>query len=73
MRDRHTSAAFGRPCRIRDEDCDIEPLTEEDFTFDTGYDQNLVPAQTDYHVSYVLEMSKLAVIRKSNVWTLIFT
>ncbi|KAL2844903.1 fungal-specific transcription factor domain-containing protein [Aspergillus pseudodeflectus] len=61
-RDRHTAAAFGRPCRIRDEDCDIEPLTEEDFQFDSDCGQTLIPAQRDFHVSYVIEMSKLAVI-----------
>ncbi|PLB54004.1 hypothetical protein P170DRAFT_397008 [Aspergillus steynii IBT 23096] len=61
-RDRHVSAAFGRPFRIRDEDCDVEFLAEEDFTFDTAYMPGLIPAQEDHHVSYVLEMSKLAAI-----------
>ncbi|KAJ5112594.1 hypothetical protein N7532_000639 [Penicillium argentinense] len=61
-RDKHTSAAFGRPCRIRDEDCDVEELTEEDFEFDIGYDQALIPAQEAYQVSYVLEMIQLAAI-----------
>ncbi|KAH8587666.1 fungal-specific transcription factor domain-containing protein [Bisporella sp. PMI_857] len=62
IRDRHTSLAFGRPCSIRDEDCDVESLKEEDFIFDMGYDETLVPVQRGYHVSYVLEMSKLAII-----------
>ncbi|OHE91653.1 hypothetical protein CORC01_13043, partial [Colletotrichum orchidophilum] len=61
-RDRHTSAAFGRPCRIRDEDCDIEPLTEEDFEFDKNGDERLIPAQHEYHVSYVIEMARLTTI-----------
>ncbi|QMW38837.1 hypothetical protein G4B11_002073 [Aspergillus flavus] len=61
-RDRHTSAAFGRPCRIRDEDCDVEALNEDDFNFDNDYDQTLIPAQTDYHVAYALEMTRLATI-----------
>ncbi|KAL4894780.1 fungal-specific transcription factor domain-containing protein [Aspergillus ambiguus] len=61
-RDRHTCAAFGRPCHIRDEDCDVEPLTEEDFSIDICFDKRLIPAQRDFHVSYVLEMSKLAII-----------
>ncbi|KAJ5407841.1 hypothetical protein N7509_001724 [Penicillium cosmopolitanum] len=65
-RDRHTAGAFGRPTRIRDEDCDIEALTEEDFDFDTDFDQSLIPAQKDYHVSYVIEMAKLAALRESN-------
>ncbi|RAK71472.1 uncharacterized protein BO72DRAFT_473222 [Aspergillus fijiensis CBS 313.89] len=59
-RDRHTAAAFGQPCRIRDEDCDIEPLTQADFDFDDDYDHSLIPKQEDYHVLYVMEMSKLA-------------
>ncbi|KAK1473943.1 hypothetical protein CCUS01_05533, partial [Colletotrichum cuscutae] len=58
----HTSAAFGRPCRIRDEDCDIEPLTEEDFEFDKNGDERLIPAQHKYHVAYVMEMAKLTII-----------
>ncbi|KAB8271054.1 hypothetical protein BDV30DRAFT_228412 [Aspergillus minisclerotigenes] len=62
-RDRHTSAAFGRPCRIRDEDCDVEALDEDDFKFDNDYDQTLIPAQTDYHVAYALEMTRLASIQ----------
>lgn len=60
----HTSAAFGRPCRIRDEDCDIEALTEDDFNFDNDYDNNILPSQERFHISYVIEMSKLAVIRE---------
>ncbi|KAL3305054.1 cutinase transcription factor 1 beta [Colletotrichum asianum] len=61
-RERHLSAAFGRPCRIRDEDCDVEPLAEDDFNFDLDYDQRLIPTQQEYHVSYVLEMTRLASI-----------
>ncbi|UPL01149.1 hypothetical protein LCI18_012083 [Fusarium solani-melongenae] len=61
-RDRHTAACLGRPCRIRDEDCDIEPLTEDDLRFDECYDEELIPAQKDYHISYFIEMSNLAVI-----------
>ncbi|KAJ0423512.1 fungal-specific transcription factor domain-containing protein [Aspergillus carlsbadensis] len=61
-RDRHTAAAFGQPCRIRDEDCDIEPLTEDDLTFDLRYDENIIPQHEAFHVSYVLEMSKLVII-----------
>ena len=58
----HTSAAFGRPCRIRDEDCDIEALSEDDFNFDNGYDKSILPSQESFHISYGIEMSKLAVI-----------
>ncbi|KAK7425990.1 hypothetical protein QQZ08_007572 [Neonectria magnoliae] len=61
-RDRHTAACLGRPCRIRDEDCDIEPVTEDDLRFDECADEELIPAQKDYHISYFIEMSNLAVI-----------
>ncbi|KAM0549863.1 hypothetical protein ACHAPJ_009110 [Fusarium lateritium] len=61
-RDRHTAACLGRPCRIRDEDCDVEPLNEDDFYFDDGTNDSLIPPQKDYHVSYVLEMAKVAEI-----------
>lgn len=64
MRDRHLSLAFGKPCSIRDEDCDVEPLSKEDFTVDLDYAETLIPLQTAHHVSYVLEMSKLAVVRE---------
>ncbi|KAF5007707.1 hypothetical protein FDECE_5955 [Fusarium decemcellulare] len=62
IRDRHTAACFGRPCRVRDEDCDVEPMTEQDLTFDQGFDETLVPVQKDYHVAYFLEMAKLSEI-----------
>ncbi|CAI7618911.1 unnamed protein product [Penicillium bialowiezense] len=62
IRDRHTAAAFGRPCRIQDEDCDVGAPTAEDFRFDEDYDQSLIGPQRDYHVSYFLEMTKLTII-----------
>jgi hypothetical protein len=37
----------------------------EDMNFDLDYDQSLIPMQQDYHVSYVLAMSDLAVMRMS--------
>ncbi|KAF2018112.1 hypothetical protein BU24DRAFT_491146 [Aaosphaeria arxii CBS 175.79] len=60
VRDRHTAAAFGRPCRIQDIDCDVQPLTELDFTFDSAFDTDLIPAQETYHIDYTLEMARLA-------------
>ncbi|PYI00841.1 hypothetical protein BO78DRAFT_30015 [Aspergillus sclerotiicarbonarius CBS 121057] len=62
IRDRHTSAAFGQPCRIRDEDCDVDLPTEEDLNFDVDYDEALIPGQKDFHTFYFLEMTKLATI-----------
>ncbi|RSM14771.1 hypothetical protein CDV31_005205 [Fusarium ambrosium] len=62
VRDRQAAAALGRPCRIRDEDCDIEPLCEADFTFDRETTLATVGMQERYHVSYVISMSSLAVL-----------
>ena len=61
MRDRHTAAAFGRPYRIRDEDCDVEALTPADLNFDVDSQIPLAIHQV-VHEHYVLEMSKLATI-----------
>ncbi|RSL56704.1 hypothetical protein CEP53_006697 [Fusarium sp. AF-6] len=62
VRDRQAAAALGRPCRIRDEDCDIEPLCEADFTFDRETILATVGMQERYHVSYAISMSSLAVL-----------
>jgi hypothetical protein len=64
-RDRHTAACLGKPCRIRDEDCDIEPLTEEDFYFDDDHNDPLITRQKEYHTALAIEMSKAAEIRES--------
>lgn len=64
IRDRHAAAALGRPCRIRDEDCDIEPPTEDDLLFDGNTDGSLAPAQSQHHVAYFLEITKLSNIRE---------
>ncbi|KAF4345614.1 cutinase transcription factor 1 alpha [Fusarium beomiforme] len=61
-RDRHTAACLGKPCRIRDEDCDIEPLTEEDFYFDDDHNDPLITRQTGYHTAFAMEMTKAAEI-----------
>ncbi|KAL6405319.1 hypothetical protein AUP68_11071 [Ilyonectria robusta] len=62
IRDRHAAAALGRPCRIRDEDCDVEPPSEEDLLIDEDPDEQLIPAQDPCHTSYFLEISKLSII-----------
>ena len=53
---------MGRPTRIRDEDCDVEPLTELDFHFDDIVDSPLILPFETYHISYVIEMVKLLAI-----------
>lgn len=62
VRDRHAAAALGRPCRINDEDCDVEMLVADDFFFDQQCDNRLVCVQRRYHQLYAIEMVKLAVI-----------
>lgn len=64
IRDRHAAAALGRPCRIRDEDCDIEPPTEDDLLFDANTDSSLVPAQSQHQVDYFLEITRISNIRE---------
>ncbi|KAF4495923.1 Cutinase transcription factor 1 alpha [Fusarium agapanthi] len=61
-RDRHTAACLGKPCRIRDEDCDIEPLTEEDFYFDDDHNDPLITRQEEHHTALAIEMAKAAEI-----------
>ncbi|RGP66301.1 hypothetical protein FSPOR_6679 [Fusarium sporotrichioides] len=61
-RDRHTAACLGKPCRIRDEDCDIEPVTEADLYFDDVTDDPLIPSQKEYHTAFFIEMRKAAEI-----------
>ncbi|KAF5570966.1 cutinase transcription factor 1 alpha [Fusarium phyllophilum] len=63
-RDRHTAACLGKPCRIRDEDCDIEPLTEEDFYFDDDHNDPLITRQEEHHTALAIEMTKAAEIRE---------
>ncbi|OJZ85480.1 hypothetical protein ASPFODRAFT_208623 [Aspergillus luchuensis CBS 106.47] len=30
-------SSFEQPCRFRDEDCDVDPPSEDDFSFNRGY------------------------------------
>ncbi|KAH7196500.1 fungal-specific transcription factor domain-containing protein [Fusarium flagelliforme] len=61
-RDRHTAACLGKPCRIRDEDCDIEPPTEADLYYDDVTDDPLIPPQNEHQTAFFLEMRKAAEI-----------
>ncbi|RTE70314.1 hypothetical protein BHE90_015293 [Fusarium euwallaceae] len=62
VRDRHAAGALGRPCRIRDEDCDVEQLSEADFEVDGKTMLQVLGQQEKYHVSYAIHMAKLAVL-----------
>ncbi|KAM0424111.1 hypothetical protein ACHAPD_002597 [Fusarium lateritium] len=63
----HTAACLGKPCRVRDEDCDIEPVTEADLYFDDVMDDPLIPPQKEYHTAFFIEMSKAAEIRRLSI------
>ncbi len=39
-------------------------LNSEDFAIDRDYDRSLICEEQDYHRAYVIEMAKLAQIRK---------
>ncbi|KAK5202738.1 hypothetical protein LTR41_011513 [Exophiala xenobiotica] len=67
IRDKHTSAALGRPFRINREDCDVEALLEPDFEFDSKVQASIIPAQRKHNIFYVIHMSKLAILRKSSI------
>ncbi|KAF9885353.1 hypothetical protein FE257_012970 [Aspergillus nanangensis] len=61
-RERQASAALGVPNRIRDNDCDIEPVRESDLAeaVSPKLGAQVIPEQTPEQVSYIIEMSKLA-------------
>lgn len=45
-------------------------LTADDMLVDDGYDTSILGVQERYHVSYVVEVSKMAVIRMSTLFSL---
>lgn len=61
VRERQSAASLGLPMRVRDEDCDIEPLTTADLQYDAD-DSPLTalgsPAQE--HLVYSVKMVELA-------------
>ncbi|KAL4947585.1 fungal-specific transcription factor domain-containing protein [Aspergillus filifer] len=62
IRDRHAAASLGRPCRINDEDCDVEMLGMDDFLVDHEVDREVVSTEYQYQRNYVIEMARLAII-----------
>lgn len=64
IRDRQCAAALGLPTRIRDEDCDIELLNEDDF--EAEYSGPIMASyfgtQKREHVLYICHMAKLAIL-----------
>lgn len=56
-RDRQIAIALGKPFQIRDVDCDVEPLTLDDFEDDYPTDAKF----------FVIEQARLATLCKSNL------
>ncbi|KAH7124859.1 cutinase transcription factor 1 alpha [Dactylonectria estremocensis] len=64
IRECQCSASLGLPVRVRDSDCDVEPLKPTDMDDAASPGQQLVleapPQQLPAEISYVVEMAKLA-------------
>ncbi|KAI0456520.1 N-terminal binuclear Zn cluster-containing/DNA binding domain-containing protein [Xylaria acuta] len=59
VRERQAAASLGLPSRIRDEDCDIEPLVSSDLTNETYCEPSLVSC-TPEHVTYATKMVEIS-------------
>ncbi|KAL7813209.1 N-terminal binuclear Zn cluster-containing/DNA binding domain-containing protein [Trichoderma aethiopicum] len=60
VRERQASASLGLPSRIRDEDCDIEPLTPMDLESEASpVDSSFGSCQPE-HVTYAIKMVEIA-------------
>ncbi|OHW94402.1 cutinase transcription factor 1 [Colletotrichum incanum] len=61
VRERQASVSLGLPCRIRDEDCDIEPLTAIDLEDDADKQEvtSLGTSELE-HVHYAIKMVEIA-------------
>ncbi|RMZ73598.1 cutinase transcription factor 1 alpha [Pyrenophora seminiperda CCB06] len=59
VRERQCAAALGLPCRIRDKDCDIEPLLLADFT--SAFKPLTSPDDRHCYTTYAISMVQLAV------------
>ena len=61
IRDQQSSAALGLPSRIRDEDCDVAMLETKDIEDEHSLEnQDIFGVQRTEHISYPIEMTKLA-------------
>ncbi|EQB51989.1 hypothetical protein CGLO_08415 [Colletotrichum gloeosporioides Cg-14] len=58
IRERQCAAALGLPNRIRDEDCDIEPLSEPDF--EHAFSLSLPAPKAQEYTAYVMGMAQLS-------------
>ncbi|KAF2114277.1 cutinase transcription factor 1 alpha [Lophiotrema nucula] len=60
IRERQCAAALGLPTQIRDEDCDVESLSPDDFR--TAFDPSTSASTVEAHTAFGLGMTELAKI-----------
>jgi hypothetical protein len=64
VRERQAAASLGLPSRIRDEDCDIEPLTPSDWETDNSGPDSPFGSCLPEHVTYAIKMVEIAKLRE---------
>ncbi|KAL6353757.1 hypothetical protein LRP88_12749 [Fusarium phalaenopsidis] len=65
VRERQAAASLGLPSRIRDDDCDVEPLSPEDLVSDfEGGEDAMFGSCTPEHVKYAVNMVEISRIRE---------
>lgn len=65
VRERQAAAALGLPSRIRDDDCDIEPLSPMDLESEVSpVDPSFGSCQPE-HVTYAIKMVEIAKLREN--------
>ncbi|PON22054.1 hypothetical protein TGAM01_v209124 [Trichoderma gamsii] len=60
VRERQAAASLGLPSRIRDEDCDIEPLSPSDWETDNSGPDSPFGSCLPEHVTYAIKMVEIA-------------
>ncbi|RSL74788.1 hypothetical protein CEP53_000037 [Fusarium sp. AF-6] len=61
VRERHAAASLGLPSRIRDDDCDVEPLSPADLVSDENEnDEVLFGSCVPEHVKYAINMVEIS-------------
>ncbi|KAJ4351969.1 uncharacterized protein N0V89_007314 [Didymosphaeria variabile] len=60
VRERQCSSALGLPNRIRDDDCDVEMLSEADF--ETAFDTSTSANSISRYMAYTIGMTQLAIL-----------
>jgi hypothetical protein len=64
VRERQAAASLGLPSRIRDEDCDIEPLSPSDLESEISSVDSPFGSCQPEHVTYAIKMVEIAKLRE---------